>query len=491
MASSTGRLRRGERPCLTTRPTRERSRTSLRSLALTARRALRRRASRRRGERAYRAARAPTTARASCTGPPPRRRRPEPRRAYTGARARHLPDMGVAGRERDRRRRVALRPVLRLRLSARTAPRRSRSGERRRSSASSSRDPLRAAADRDLAAGAETHPTAMATTPPSGSPSGGFHRAAGDPPASPTWSRSASRLAATQALPSMMGTGSLERTSSSAYCAPTSRRDGCLRVNTGGFDPVARLTYQEQAALALNAHLTQGAGSVPTPGDYYLYLRLAEVAPESDLSGAIELYEGIDPSLAGLADYPGRGGRRAAAPRAGGAGERRGGAAGAFRVDEPWRAGADLLELHRRYRELIARLDTFGLPALSRQALERYLSRKQEDAATAAAGCLGLRPETAIDRDRLTPGESARLRAASGTSARRHRPRSSSPRACVSRAPRCDRSTVRPTGSPPNSRSPSRPTPSSRLRTGCALRTATTPTPGPRFPTPANRSIHL
>ena len=62
---------------------------------------------------------------------------------------------------------------------------------------------------------------------------------------------------------------------------PDLERDGCLQVNTGGFDPVARLTYQEQAALALNAHLTQGAGSVPTPGDYYLYLRLAEVAPGS------------------------------------------------------------------------------------------------------------------------------------------------------------------------------------------------------------------
>ena len=54
-------------------------------------------------------------------------------------------------------------------------------------------------------------------------------------------------------------------------------------------------------------------------------------------------------------------------------------------------------------------VDTFGLPPPSRHALERYLSRKQADAAKAAAGCLGLRAEIAIDRDRLTPGESARL----------------------------------------------------------------------------------
>ena len=190
---------------------------------------------------------------------------------------------------------------------------------------------------------------------------------------------------------------------------PDLERDGCLRVNTGGFDPVARLTYQEQAALALNAHLTQGAGSVPTPGDYYLYLRLAEIAPGSDLSGAIELYEGIDPSLAGLADYPGDQAGDPLRRELVELGSLAEGAAGAFQVNEPWRAGADLLELQRRHRELIGRLDTFGLPGPSRQALERYLSRKQADAAKAAAGCLGLRAEIAIDRDRLTPGESARL----------------------------------------------------------------------------------
>jgi LmbE family N-acetylglucosaminyl deacetylase len=190
---------------------------------------------------------------------------------------------------------------------------------------------------------------------------------------------------------------------------PDLEREGCLRVNTGGFDPIARLTHQEQGALAMNAHLTQGVGSVPTPGDYYLYLRLAEVAPGSDLNGAIELYDGLDPSLAGLADYPGNGAgeplRRELVDLGGLAEE----AAGAFRVDEPGRAGAKLLELVQRYRELAARLDTFGLENPSRRALERYLGRKQADAARAAAGCIGLRAEAALDRDRLTPGESARL----------------------------------------------------------------------------------
>jgi LmbE family N-acetylglucosaminyl deacetylase len=190
---------------------------------------------------------------------------------------------------------------------------------------------------------------------------------------------------------------------------PDLEGDGCLRVNTGGFDPIARLTYQEQGALALNAHLTQGVGSVPVPGDYYLYLRLAAVAPRSELDGAIELYEGLDPSLEGLADHPGDGAGeplRRELRELGSLAEK---AAGVFDVDEPWHAGARLLELVRCFRELGSRLDTFGLEGIHRHALERYLGRKQADAATAAAGCLGLRAEATLDRDRLTPGESVRL----------------------------------------------------------------------------------
>ena len=190
---------------------------------------------------------------------------------------------------------------------------------------------------------------------------------------------------------------------------PDLERDGCLQVNTGGFDPVARLTYQEQAALALNAHLTQGAGSVPTPGDYFLYLRLAAVAPASDLSGAIELYDGVDSSLTGLADYPGQEAGEPLRRELLDLGGLAVAAAGAFQVDEPWRAGGDLLELVPTLPGAQRPSRHVGLPPPSRHALERYLSRKQADAAKAAAGCLGLRAEIAIDRDRLTPGESARL----------------------------------------------------------------------------------
>jgi LmbE family N-acetylglucosaminyl deacetylase len=189
---------------------------------------------------------------------------------------------------------------------------------------------------------------------------------------------------------------------------PDLERDGCLRVNTGGFDPIARRTFQEQGALALNEHLTQGTGNVPMPGDYYLYFRLADVAPGSGLTGAIELFEGVDPSLSGLADYPGE----AAAELRHRLEELEAVAATAaagFRVEEPWRVAPELLELVRRLDELETGLDGFGLNAASRTALSICLRRKRVQAQDAAAGCLGLRLDAAFDRAHLTPGDSGRI----------------------------------------------------------------------------------
>ena len=71
-----------------------------------------------------------------------------------------------------------------------------------------------------------------------------------------------------------------------------------MRINTGGFDPIAGLTFQQQGTLALNQHLTQGTSSVPRPGDHFLYLRLDAVAPGSGLEQSRELFDGVDISLA-------------------------------------------------------------------------------------------------------------------------------------------------------------------------------------------------
>ena len=188
---------------------------------------------------------------------------------------------------------------------------------------------------------------------------------------------------------------------------PDLESDGCLELNTGDFDAIAGLTFEEQGALARNEHLTQGVGTIPTLGDYYVYLRLVDVAPGSDLIGACSLYDGLDATLTGLADYPGDGAVELRSELAELTEIAQGAAAG-FRVDKPWQTGTVLLELARRFRELRTTQLAAGKPA--GQALARYLRRKEVEVNEAAAACLGIRIDVDLERASLMPGESARLR---------------------------------------------------------------------------------
>jgi LmbE family N-acetylglucosaminyl deacetylase len=79
---------------------------------------------------------------------------------------------------------------------------------------------------------------------------------------------------------------------------------GYVRIDTGAVDPVAGLTYQEQAHLAINRHRTQGMGFVPEPGSYYFYYRL-EHCQRPVVGRESGMFDGLDASLVGLADYPG------------------------------------------------------------------------------------------------------------------------------------------------------------------------------------------
>src|SRR5205823_1033636 len=126
---------------------------------------------------------------------------------------------------------------------------------------------------------------------------------------------------------------------------------GCVRLNVGGFDPIAGLTFQQQGALSLNAHLSQGTRALPAPGDYYLYLRLEDVAPGAGLEGRSELFAGIEDGLATLADHPGGGDTDLCAEL-----EQLTGlatqAAAALRVDAPWAVASTILELAERWARL-------------------------------------------------------------------------------------------------------------------------------------------
>jgi LmbE family N-acetylglucosaminyl deacetylase len=85
---------------------------------------------------------------------------------------------------------------------------------------------------------------------------------------------------------------------------PELEHDGYLRIDTGEHDPIAGMSYQQQASLALNCHQTQALGFVPEHGSYSYYYRLKRTlvaTPAREQS----LYDGLEPTLIGLASYPG------------------------------------------------------------------------------------------------------------------------------------------------------------------------------------------
>jgi LmbE family N-acetylglucosaminyl deacetylase len=176
---------------------------------------------------------------------------------------------------------------------------------------------------------------------------------------------------------------------------------GCLRVNVGEFDPIAGLTFQQQGALSLNSHLSQGTSVLPAPGDHYLYLRLDDVAPDAGLEGRNEIFDGIEDGLTTLADHPGGGdpALRAELEQMTGLASQ---AAAELRADAPWAVASTILELAERW----ARLE-----ADAPQALASAAERRREAAEVAAAACLGLRLSATVDRPSYTPGDAMQINA--------------------------------------------------------------------------------
>jgi LmbE family N-acetylglucosaminyl deacetylase len=181
---------------------------------------------------------------------------------------------------------------------------------------------------------------------------------------------------------------------------------GYLRLNTGVYDPLAHLTYEEQASLAFNQYLSQATGSVPRPGDYFRYLRL--VHPSRDGGTPGDIFDGFDRTLTSLADYPG-GGSEALRAELDALNRLGNDLVDAFRPGEPRESAPALMELVERFRGLVASAGSFGLSPPAQAALTRYLGRKLRTAEIAAARCLGLRLEATVDAARLAPGDTIRL----------------------------------------------------------------------------------
>lgn len=184
---------------------------------------------------------------------------------------------------------------------------------------------------------------------------------------------------------------------------PELERNGILRINTGEFDPFAGCTYQEQACLAYNKNQTQSMGLAPEPGDFFYYFSLYK-SLVSIPDRETEMFDGLDPTLTGLADYPANGSPslRKDLERIKAHVQQ---AVSEFRADNPISVSKPLLEGLSMLRQLRTGLGNKSLEVTAQKAIALYLDRKIKDFEEVTAQCLGLRLECLVDTARVTPGQ--------------------------------------------------------------------------------------
>ena len=178
--------------------------------------------------------------------------------------------------------------------------------------------------------------------------------------------------------------------------------DGYLRIDTGEHDPIAGMSFWQQAALALNCHQTQAMGFVPDAGSYFYYYRLKKSLVPTPARERT-LYDGLDPTLIGLATYPGGGAPSDCRRTLETILAKVDAALLHFRPDNPTAAAGPLVEGLERLRRWRTQVDDI-------QPLGRQLDYKIASFEDAILGCLGLDVECVAERTHVTPGERVRIR---------------------------------------------------------------------------------
>jgi LmbE family N-acetylglucosaminyl deacetylase len=185
---------------------------------------------------------------------------------------------------------------------------------------------------------------------------------------------------------------------------------GFVRIDSGEFDPIANRTYQEQAWIGFNNHRTQAMGFVPEKTPFFYYYAPAEGAGAGDIGAPVGFHDGSDPTLVGLADYPGDGSPslRAGLEEVSAIAET---AFARYRPDRPDETGPSVLDAASLLRRLGEGVIDAGLDDDRESALATYLERKAVEFEEVAGRCLGLELECLADTAQLMPGRQVRVRA--------------------------------------------------------------------------------
>ena len=188
---------------------------------------------------------------------------------------------------------------------------------------------------------------------------------------------------------------------------PEFERDGFVRIDTGELDLIAGLTYQQQAWMAFNCHQTQAMGFLPIRGSFYYYYRLKESrVPTQPREGFF--YDGLDPTLLGLLDYPG-GGLPDLRKTLEAVGVSVDTALLRLRPDDPSAAVGALLEGLDLLRRLRAQIDSETGATYDARPLARQVDYKIASFEDVVIGCLGLDAECIAERAHVAAGECVRI----------------------------------------------------------------------------------
>jgi LmbE family N-acetylglucosaminyl deacetylase len=190
---------------------------------------------------------------------------------------------------------------------------------------------------------------------------------------------------------------------------PELEKDGFLRIDTGELDPIAGLTYQQQAWIAFNCHQTQAMGFLPARGSFYYYYRLKESRVATNPCEQ-SFYDGLDPTLVGLVDYPG-GGLRALRKTLEAVRTSVDAALAQLHPEDPSRAGFALLQGLELLNQLHARIASEVATGCDTRAFMRQIEYKIAGFHEVIIGCLGLDAECISEKSHVAPGECFRLAA--------------------------------------------------------------------------------
>lgn len=183
-----------------------------------------------------------------------------------------------------------------------------------------------------------------------------------------------------------------------------SKEKGVVSVNTGEYDPLHGRSYLEVAMQGRSQHRSQDQGAIETKGTRYSFYKIASgsvLKPQDDK----DLFDGIDVTLTGIADFAGKAGPQLKS-RLADVQSLVNSVAVEFNPFEPSKVTPKIATGLAKIRELRALLPTLELSESERYDTDFYLKLKEADFIDALAKSDGIRIDCLTNDEIVIPTQS-------------------------------------------------------------------------------------